>query len=174
MSDTQAPELSRISTRAAHPQDAAAVEGVLLAYYPNLMRHAYQPDLLRRALPRMTKPDPRLLGSGTYLLAEANGRAIACGGWSLAPPGMVRSEPGVAHIRHFATDEAWAGRGLGWLIYERCETQAHAAGVATFECYSSLNGEAFYSALGFRRVGLVHVPMGPDLSFPSIHMTRAI
>lgn len=164
----------QISIRAAHAQDAVAVENVLNSSYPRLMSGTYAADLLARALPKMTRPHPKLLGSGTYLLAEIEKRAVGCGGWSLAAPGSAQTQPGVAHIRHFATATEWIGRGIGRAIYDRCETQARAAGVQLFECYSSLNGEAFYAALGFQRIGITEVPMGPDLSLPSVHMSRVL
>ncbi len=122
----------------------------------------------------MTRPHPTLLGSGTYFLAEAEGEPVGCGGWSLVAPGTPLAEQGVGHIRHFATAESWTGRGIGRMIYARCEAQARAAGVRRLLCYSSLNGEAFYSALGFRRIDLLDVPMGTDLTFPSVRMARSI
>lgn len=159
---------------AAHVQDAEAVQQVLTASYCKLMRGTYSDELLAQALPRMVSPNPRLLGSGTYLLAEVDGQPVGCGGWSLAAPGSARTEAGTAHIRHFATHPDWTGQGIGRLIYERCEIQARAAAVRIFECYSSLNGEAFYSALGFERIGPIEVQMGPDVSFPSVHMRHLI
>ena len=162
----------RIEIREALGEDRAAVEDVLRRSFAPLMAQAYDAGLLARALPLMTRAHPRLLGSGTYFLAEADGRAVGCGGWSLTAPGRDRIEPGVAHIRHFATAADFTGRGVGRRLYERCETQARAAGIARFECYSSRNGEGFYASLGFRRIALIGVAMGPDLLFPSIHMKR--
>lgn len=164
----------QISIRAAHAQDAVAVENVLSNSYPPLMSGAYAADILARVLPRMTRAHPKLLGSGTYLLAETEEQAVGCGGWSLVAPGTTQTQPGVAHIRHFATAREWIGKGIGRAIYDRCETQARAAGVELFECYSSLNGEAFYAALGFQRVGIIEVPIGPDLMLPSVHMSRVL
>lgn len=165
--------MAGIAIRAAHAEDAPAVASILLASYPALMPAAYDPALLARVLPLITRPHPKLLGSGTYFIAEVGGHPAACGGWSLNAPGAQRSERGVAHIRHFATAQAWIGRGLARAIYERCELQARAADVRLFHCYASLNAEPFYAALGFRRQALIHVPIGQDL-FPSFHMTRAL
>lgn len=164
----------QIEIREALAEDRAAVEDVLRRSYAPLMAAAYEADLLARALPLMTRAHPRLLGSGTYYLAEADGRPVGCGGWSVFAPGSSRVDPGVAHIRHFATAADFTGRGVGRLIYQRCEIQARAAGVRRLECFSSLNGEGFYAALGFRRIGLIEIPMGPDLTFPSVHMIRGL
>lgn len=169
-----APPDPSIRIRAANAQDAPAVAAILAASFPALMAPAYDPALLARALPLITRPHPRLLGSGTWFIAEADGEPAACGGWSLAAPGANASESGVGHIRHFATAERWTGRGIARLIYQRSEIQARAAGVERFHCYASLNAEPFYAALGFRRIALVSVPVGPDLLFPSVHMIRAL
>jgi GNAT superfamily N-acetyltransferase len=164
----------KLVVRAARAGDAAAVAGVLARSFPALMRGAYPPELLARALPLMTRPHPRLLGSGTWFLAELDGEPAGCGGWSLDAPGSRETRPGVAHIRHFATAAEHAGRGVGRAIFARCEAQARPAGVERFECLASLNGEGFYAALGFERVGPVDVPMGPEVLFPSVLMTREI
>jgi GNAT superfamily N-acetyltransferase len=163
-----------ISIRVATPDDAAAVRHVLLHSYPALMAGAYDPELLARALPLITRPHPKLLAGGTYYLAEADGDPAGCGGWSWNRPGGDELEPGLAHIRHFATHSDWTGRGVGRALYERCEQDARAAVADRFECYASLNGEAFYAALGFARIGAIEVAMGPGLDFPSILMRRSI
>ena len=166
--------MTGLAVRVAEPGDAEAVARVLRASYPVLMAEAYDPALLARALPSITRPHPGLLRSGTYYLCEADGRAVGCGGWSFAEPDGRATEPGIAHIRHFATDARFAGRGVGRALYLRCETDARAAGAAGFLCYASRNGEGFYAALGFARIAAIDVPMGPDLLFPSILMRRAI
>jgi GNAT superfamily N-acetyltransferase len=160
--------------RPAQAEDAPAVAAILLASYPALMAPAYHPALLARALPLITRPNPRLLGSGTWFIAEADGEPAACGGWSLLAPGARRAEPGVAHIRHFATAARWTGRGIARRLYERSEIQARAAGIRLFHCFASLNAESFYAAMGFSRISFVQVPLGPDLFFPSIHMSRPL
>jgi predicted N-acetyltransferase YhbS len=161
--------------RPATPGDAAAVAAILAAAYPALMRGAYAEELLALTLPRMVSPNPALLASGTYYLAEAEGgEAVGCGGWSASPPGSDAREAGIAHIRHFAVHPARIGRGVGRAIYARCEADAGAAGFVRFLCYASLNGEPFYRALGFRRLRRIEVPMGGGILFPSILMARAI
>lgn len=163
-----------ISLRVAGPDDAPAVDGVLQDSYPTLMAAAYEPDLLARALPLMVRSNPRLLTSGTYYLAEAEGEPVGCGGWTFDEPGTGNIDPGTAHIRHFGVRPGWTGKGVGRQLYRRCEADAGAAGASRFLCYSSLNGEPFYRALGFVAERRFIVPMGPDLGFPSALMSRAI
>lgn len=138
-----------LQLRVAGAPDASSVRKVLVASYPVLMAGAYDEALLARALPLMTEPNPRLLASGTYYLAEIGGEPVGCGGWTPEEPGSESFVPGVAHIRHFGVCEHFVGRGVGRALYDRCAANARESGMRRLECYSSLNGEAFYSRLGF-------------------------
>lgn len=166
--------MTRLAVRIAGPDAAGAVTAILEASYPQLMAPAYPPELLARALPLMTRPNPRLLGSGRYYLCEAGGEPAGCGGWSTERPGPDEAQPGLAHIRHFAVRADRIGCGVGRALYDRCERDARAAGMRSFECWSSFNGEAFYAALGFDRVGVIDVDMGQGVSLPSVLMRRPI
>lgn len=58
----------------------------------------------------------------------------------------------------------------------RVITTARAAGIATLECYSTLVAERFYSALGFRGLATITIPMprldrpGEFVQFPAVLM----
>lgn len=161
--------------RVAKPEDHEAVGVLLEASYPVLMRDSYDPAALAAALPAMTKANPVLLSSGLYYLAETgDGLAVGCGGWSFERPGKGDVASGLAHLRHFATHPDWTGRGVGRTIYALCETAARAESVNRFECFSSLNADGFYAALGFRLIERIELPFGPDCSLPSLWMGRAI
>jgi predicted N-acetyltransferase YhbS len=80
----------------------------------------------------------------------------------------------LGHLRHFGTHPDWAKQGIGRAVYRLCEASARAAGVNELECYSSLNAERFYQALGFESVCTIDVAMTPDLAFPSVRMKRSI
>lgn len=173
MSGRNAPT-DAFTIRPTRPDDKAVVEAILNASYPTLMAGAYDAGLLARALPRITRANPALLASGTYFVAECRGEPVGCGGWSCERPGTGMVEIDLGHVRHFATLPDFLGRGVGRALYGRCASQAWSAGVRRLECYSSLNGEPFYAALGFARLGPIDVAMGPDVIFPSILMTRRI
>ena len=161
--------------RIVRPEDYEAVGVLLEASYPVLMRDSYDPAALAVALPAITKANPVLLSSGRYYLAETGeGLAVGCGGWSFERPSKGDVVPGLAHLRHFATHPDWTGRGVGRAIYALCETAARAQSVTRLECYSSLNADGFYAALGFRLVEQVELPFGPDCSLPSLLMARTI
>ncbi len=157
--------------RAATEKDLTQVSDLLAASYSELMIRFYDEVLLRDALPKITRANPVLLTSGTYYLAQSKGgRIIGCGGWTQERPGTGEIIPNFAHIRHFATHPDWIGEGVGKAIFDQCKIQALAKGIRNFECYSSLNAEGFYTAMGLRRVRQVDVDMGEGLKFPSILM----
>ena len=163
----------KISVRIADPSDSAAVTKILAASYPALMAGHYEPDVLSALLPRMTVANPRLLASGSYYLAiSANGEAAGCGGWTHDRPGTGELSDGLGHVRHFGVLPDWAGRGVGRALFARCLHDARAAGITVFECYSSLNGEGFYRAMGFETVDRIDVDMGPGPALPSVLMRR--
>lgn len=148
--------------------DADAVEHLLNASYRELLAAWYPPSLLARALPRMTRPNPRLLRCGTWYVAiDSRGRLAGCGGWTPQRPGTEETEPGVAHLRHFGTHPRSVRTGVGRSLAQHCFRNADDAGIRRFECWSTDAAEAFYASLGFRRVNRIEVPMGPGVALPS-------
>jgi N-acetylglutamate synthase-like GNAT family acetyltransferase len=167
--------MTDFSIRTAKPDDHASVDEVLRQSYTTLMPRGYSKDILQPALPLMARANPVLLNSGTYYVVQTeNHIVIGCGGWSPERPGNGEVKEGLGHIRHFATHPDWLGRGIGSMIFHRCVEDALAAEIREFECYSSLNAEQFYAALGFTRVKLVDIQMGPDIQFPSVLMRQQI
>jgi N-acetylglutamate synthase-like GNAT family acetyltransferase len=151
------------------------VSALLGTAYPVLMGPAYDEALLAPALELMSRANPDLLASGQYYVAETPaGLVIGCGGWTLQRPGDGAVEPGLGHIRHFGTHPGWTNRGIGRAIYGLCETAARSMGVARLECYSSLNAEGFYAALGFESVRRVELALGPNVGLPAVLMRRGI
>lgn len=167
--------MPEFSLRVATPEDEAAVDALLQASYPDLLASAYDADVLADALPLFTRANPSLLSSGTYYLAESGGqKLVGCGGWTRERPGTGQVVAGLAHIRHFGTHAAWTGKGVGRGIYSLCEEHARAADIRRFECYSSLNGQGFYAALGFRTVRPIEVNLSPEVAVPGVLMERGI
>ena len=159
--------------RHAETTDAAAVERLLLASYPALMANSYDAETLARALPLMTRANPRLLASGTYYVAEARGDIVGCGGWSPEEPGTRRIVLHTGHVRHFAVDPNHVRRGVGRALFERCESQARENGIDAFECFASRNAVEFYRSVGFEVVREIEVQMASATRFPSILMRKS-
>ena len=160
--------------RRALPDDLPQIAALLQRSYPELMRPAYPPALLAAALPALTRPNPELVASGRFYLAEAMGVLQGCGGWSRAAPGQGPETPGFAQLRHFAVDPASIGTGVGRALFQRCTAEARSAGARHWQALSSLNAEAFYTRMGLTRIEALTLPLGPDCAFPVLRMEGAL
>ena len=156
--------------RVATLNDTAAVTDLLARAYPTLMAASYDADVLALALPAMTKANLALLQSNTYYVVEDGERLVGCGGWTAEKPGSGQIERGLAHLRHFATEPALARKGIGRSIFDRCVLDATKRNVIRFQAFAGLNAEPFYHRLGFRRLQVVDIAMGPAIRLPSVLM----
>ena len=161
--------MDKIVIRAATPGDHNMLSELLAAAY-GALRGSYDPRGLEAALPFMSRANPRLLASGTYYVAEIDGIAAGCGGWSAEKPGSGEVVDGIGHIRHFATHPAFLRLGVARRLLEHCLREAAEAGVKTMMSQSTLPAETFYASAGFRSVGQVEVEMAPGLILPAIDM----
>ncbi|RIA56879.1 GNAT family N-acetyltransferase [Dichotomicrobium thermohalophilum] len=159
--------------RPATPRDEEAVAALLQSSYGTLLADAYDPDVLERALPLLTRPRPGLLASGRYHIAEFAGLGPAgCGGWSLEAPDQPDTpvELATGHLRHFATHPDAVRQGIGASLLERCVAEAKAAGVQRLQCVSTRQAVPFYAALGLRVVGPVPCQLAPDITLAGVSM----
>jgi N-acetylglutamate synthase-like GNAT family acetyltransferase len=161
--------------RIARLSDSDAVSALLLTSYSIFLTARYDGDLLRHALPFITKAQPTLLASDTYYVAETElGSLVGCGGWTAAHPKSGEIIEREAHIRHFAIHPEWGRRGVGTALLARCFMDARKLGMGKLNCYSTLNAEQFYQASGFQTIGPIDVPAGPSLIFPAVLMSREL
>ncbi|MEJ6392216.1 GNAT family N-acetyltransferase [Gymnodinialimonas sp. 2305UL16-5] len=164
-----------ITIRITSAADLPAVDALLTASYPVLLKPDYAPSTLVTCLPLITRARPELLRSGSYFMAhEGDGRALAAGGWTHnAPQGGVGPRD-VGHIRHVVTHPKATRRGLARSILERCFATARASGVRWMMCQSTRTAEPFYSAMGFQRRGEIEIMLRPGIGFPAVEMIRAL
>ena len=161
-----------LQIRTATVDDGPAVKRLLESSYPALLASHYDGDILSEALPILCAPRLELLSSGRYYIAEHQGAAVACGGWSLDPPGGVEAAGDVAVIRRFAVVPELAGKGLGRRLFQRCERDIGEQPVERMLVRSSLNAEAFYGGLGFRRLHPIGMPLPSGRTLPCVLMQR--
>lgn len=166
--------MANAKIRPATPEDAGLLTELITASYRELDTGHYDSEQLAVALPTMSKANPKLLESGTYYVAEVDGVAAACGGWTFEKPGTGELADGVAHIRHFATHPAYLRRGLARLLLEHCLEEARARGATLMKSQATLPAEKFYASAGFRTLGPIEVRMGPEIVLPALDMERRL
>lgn len=160
-----------LSLRRASPEDLSAVDRLLSRSYPRLLAADYPPSIMVLAVPRLVRARPELLASGRYFLAEdGDGRLLAAGGWSRGRPAGGGSVGDMGHVRHVATDPSAVRQGVGRALMGRVMQDARAAGIIWLDCLSTRTAVVFYSALGFRVLHPVEVPLAAGIAFPAVRM----
>ncbi len=175
--------------RVATSGDIPAIEALIppsvrelqAPYYPLAQREAAIGDVFA--------VDRQLIADGTYFVVEAEGRVVACGGWSRrrslcggdrrrnGDEGTLDPRTDPARIRAFFVHPQWARRGLGRALLRECERAIRAAGFRSATLSATLAGEPLYAAGGFtvtertvlaleRGAPLPVVTMDKDLSGP--------
>lgn len=161
--------------RAATAGDVPAVDDLLRSSYPHLLKADYPPSVLVTAVPLIARAQPSLVGCGTYYVADAGEDGIiGAGGWTLYDPADGQRDPGVANIRHFATQPNLLRKGIGHQLMRRCVDDATAAGLTAMRCHATRTAVPFYAAEGFQALGEVEIALRPGINFPVVRMERLL
>jgi len=146
----------------------------------------YTPEQIEGALRGAFGVDTQLIQDRTYFVAEADGKLVACGGWSKrrtlfggdAGAGRDAAEldpaTDAAKIRAFFVDPAYARRGLGSAILARCETEAAACGFRRFEMMATLPGARLYARYGYSGTQHIEYEVQPGVMIEFIPMHKAV
>lgn len=172
--------------RKAVPADIPQIENVIRASLVGISSRTYDEAQVRSALVYVAQLDRELIDDGTYLVAEAGGQLIACGGWSRRAKLYAgsesradetrfldpRSEP--ARIRAMFVAPEWERRGIGREILRRCEESARAHGFRKLELMAMLSGEAMYLACGYKPIENVAAALTDGTPFPLTRMEKTL
>ncbi len=172
--------------RAATPADVPALRELIDRSVRELSGGYYAPDQIESGLRYVFGVDSQLLADGTYYVVEHEGALVAAGGWSARQTHFggdqmkqgedPRLDPAVepARIRAFFVHPAWARRGLGRRLLERCAQAAAAAGFGALELVATRPGEPLYAALGFTVRERLDHPLPDGVTLPLARMRRDI
>ena len=130
--------------------------------------------------------DPMLIADRTYLVVEADGEIVACGGWSKRDKlfsgsadqeGRARlldpaTEP--ARVRAMFVREDWTRRGLGTQILVACEAAARDAGFRRLALMATLPGFALYSRYGFREIERQEILLPDGVRIAGVAMEKEL
>jgi GNAT superfamily N-acetyltransferase len=173
--------------RLATPADVPALRRLIGDSVRGLSAGYYTEPQVESALRHVFGPDSQLIADGTYyVMTEGAGELVAAGGWGrrrtlhggdqtkAADDPLLDPAVDAGRIRAFFVHPAWARRGLGRQLYERCAADAYAAGFRALELMATLPGEPLYRALGFEPQdrSVANLPDGQSLEI--VRMTRAL
>lgn len=172
--------------RHATLDDKAGLVELIARSARELSADDYTPEQVEGALRGAFGVDTQLIEDRTYFVAEADGKLVACGGWSRrrtlfggdARTGRDAAEldPATdpAKIRAFFVDPAYARRGLGSAILARCEAEAAACGFRRFEMMATLPGARLYARYGYTGTERVRYEVQPGVTIEFIPMSKSV
>src|SRR5262249_5192798 len=147
----------------------------------------YTGPQIESALRYVIGPDTQLIGDRTYYVIESEeGELVAAGGWSRrrtlyggdqmkgADDPLLDPTTEAARIRRFFVHPAWARRGLGRQLFERCAQGAARAGFCALELMATLPGEPLYRAMGFAPQERTVAALPDGEALPVVRMTLSL
>jgi GNAT superfamily N-acetyltransferase len=175
-----------ITLRLATLDDAEAIEALIQRSVRILQAPDYTEAQREGALGTVFGVDRQLIRDGTYLIAEQDGRMVACGGWSrrsavfgadaLHGGDTTEIRPGIdpARIRAFFVEPGFERQGIGSMIMRACEDAARAYGFLDLELAATVTGVALYARHGFSVVERFEAPLPNGHSLPVIRMRKTL
>jgi GNAT superfamily N-acetyltransferase len=173
--------------RLATSDDVPAVRDLIEASVRGLSAGYYTDPQVESALRHVFGPDTQLIADRTYFVIEADsGALVAAGGWSRrrtlyggdqmkgADDPLLDPSTEAARIRAFFVHPAWARRGLGRRLFDRCAADAVHAGFRTAELMATLPGEPLYMALGFEALERSATVLPDGEILPVVRMVRPL
>ena len=167
--------------------DAPRIDALMKASAAAIFPGYYDAEQTASAIRCVSQVDPDLLVDGTYLVIEADGELVACGGWSRRgrvymgsahAPGDDRFLDPVteaAHIRAMYVRADWTRRGLGRRIIEASEDAARRMGFRRMDLVATLPGIPLYLAAGYLPTAEIEdVVLADGVLLPCQAMTKAI
>jgi GNAT superfamily N-acetyltransferase len=134
----------------------------------------------------LTEPDTVLIDDGTYFVHEADGRIVACGGWSkrdklytgsgAAPSDDRLLDPATepARVRAMFVHGDWTRRGLGRALLTRSAQAARAEGFRDLILMATLPGVPLYQSFGFRELSRARMPLPNGVVLDGVSMAYSM
>lgn len=172
--------------RNATAADVPALNELIARSARGLSSQDYRPEQIEGALQGAFGVDSQLLADQTYFVVEARGRIVGCGGWSFRSTlfggdaragrdaSILDPKTQAAKIRAFFVDPEHARRGIGSLLLDHCERQAHAHGYARVELMATLPGVKLYAARGYVGAAMVRFELGSGEFIEFIPMQKPL
>ena len=190
MADTVPPDdrlcaRRRARLREATEDDRPALLALHRAALVSLSRGHYSEAQIQSLLRHVQTLDASLIADRTYLVAELDGRIVACGGWSARSPGYLpvfgqtranTEGPRAPLIRAMYTLPSYARRGLGRQILAAAEHSALSRSAQALELDALLGGLPLYLAAGYEPLGRSswRLPDGEQIAIVRMRQRRSV
>ena len=175
-----------LNLRVATLEDREALRVLIDRSARELSKGDYRVEQVEGALQGAFGVDSQLIQDGTYYVIEAGAAIVGCGGWSYRrtlfggdkraerDSGALDPRTDPAKIRAFFVDPAYARRGIGTMLLEKCESEARQRGFSRVELMATLPGVRLYSARGYSGVERVHYEVAPGVAIEFVPMSKSI
>ncbi len=174
--------------RRAVAADIPTLNQIVVAAAQQLNAQDYTQAQIDSVLKYVYGVDTQLVEDGTYLVAEANGRILGCGGWSkrktLYGGDQAKATPendtllnplyDAAKIRAFFVHPQFARQGIGRALMTASEMAARQAGFKRLVLLATLTGEPLYTAVGFVAQERYEEILPDGTPFPVVCMGKEI
>ena len=159
--------------RRATTDDVPMLEALIARSARGLSGGDYDAAEIEALVAHIFGVDSEIVADGTYFVAELDGAAAGCGGWSrrrtlfggdrfaARASGLLDPATDAAKIRAFFVDPRFARRGVATALLAACEAAAREAGFRRLELMATLPGVPFYAAAGFVGADEIAVEAGP-------------
>jgi GNAT superfamily N-acetyltransferase len=166
--------------------DIDEIERVMRESIAGISSRTYDTRQVESSLKYVAHLDRELVTDDTYFVVEADGEIVACGGWSkrgrlYAGNGSASGDARLldpateaARIRAMFVVPRVERRGIGRMILQACEQEAHAAGFRELELMAMLSGHAMYLASGYRDLEEVAGSLEDGTPFPLFRMRKRL
>ena len=174
----------RFIIRLAVESDIPALANLIPESVRALQTPYYSAAQIEGALGSVFDVDRRLIGDGTYFVAEKNKTIVGCGGWSrrravcggdrgrTCEEAILDPSCDAARIRAFFVHPDHARQGIGRAILSASETALCAAGFREAVLVATLAGEPLYASFGYSVVERYEDSLPNGLVLPVVRMMK--
>jgi GNAT superfamily N-acetyltransferase len=170
-----------LKLRRARARDLAELREMHALSVRRLCPHVYAPRQIEAIIAHGTMDDV-LAADGAYFVAEAEGRLVGSGGWSLRTPGYARAAggavpppaPGEATIRSVFVHPDWSRMGVATALMAAAERDARGGGAEIATLAATLSGLELYLKLGYRRTACFQLAFESGVGVPVAHMRKRL
>lgn len=174
------PAAAILRIRRANPSDLADIRRLQAAALRGFARRVHGTEVIESLIGRIGAFDEELVADGTFFIAEIEGEAVACGGWSMREPSFMGSEievrgnagVDVPHMHGVFVHPLFIRYGIGSALTERIESDLRAQGFARARVAATLAAEGFFAERGWRRQGAVFGALEGGLIFVGMGMEK--